>query len=164
MMQEANRLQIARQILRVLPSLMRVVSAEVRRTEFAVAPAHFGLLAMLSHGSRSLGELAEKQGVSLPTMSNSVSTLTERGWVARSQSKSDRRVLIVELTPLGKQIFDDIQVRLEKRVMELLAGLSKEQLDHMFDGVEILEGVLPVPEKVSRFTGVATEEVLDESH
>ena len=46
MAQEMTRQQIAHQILQVFLPLMRIVAAEVRRTEYMVAPAHFGLLAM----------------------------------------------------------------------------------------------------------------------
>jgi DNA-binding MarR family transcriptional regulator len=142
MTQEMTRQQIAHRILQVFPPLMRIVAAEVRRTDYAVAPAHFGLLAMLSYGSHNLGELAEKQGVSLPTMSNSVSTLVERGWITRHPSKTDRRVMIVELTPLGKQILADVQARVEERVMELLTDLSQSELEQLISSMEILDNVL----------------------
>ena len=143
MAQEMTRQQIAHQILQVFLPLMRIVAAEVRRTEYMVAPAHFGLLMKLNHGSCSLGELAEKLGVSLPTMSNSVSTLTERGWITRHPSKTDRRVMIVELTPLGGQILAEIQACAERRMMDMLAGLSQGELEHLIGSMEILDKVLP---------------------
>ena len=142
MVQEMTRQQIARQLLQVFLPLMRIVAAEVRRTDYAVAPAHFGLLVMLNHGSCSLGELAEKQGVSLPTMSNSVSILAERGWITRSPSKIDRRVMVVELTPLGGQILADIQACVEERMIGMLAGLSQSELEQLVGSMEILDDVL----------------------
>src|SRR3954447_7662434 len=89
----------ARDILEIVPLVMRTIAAELRAAGELPVPAHFGLLSMLSVQSRSLSEMAAHQGVSLPTMSNSVSTLVQRGWVRRGQS-ADRRVVIVELTPL----------------------------------------------------------------
>jgi DNA-binding MarR family transcriptional regulator len=142
MVQEMTRQQIAHRILQVFLPLMRIVAAEVRRTEYAVAPAHFGLLTMLNHGSCSLGELAEKLGVSLPTMSNSVSTLTERGWVTRRPSQTDRRVMVVELTPLGGQILADIQACVEERMISMLASLSQSELEQLIGSMEILDDVL----------------------
>jgi DNA-binding MarR family transcriptional regulator len=142
MAREMTRQQIARQILQVFLPLMRIIAAEVRRTEYAVAPAHFGLLVMLYHGSCSLGELAEKQGVSLPTMSNSVSTLVERGWITRRPSKTDRRVMVVELTPLGGQILADVQTCVEERVTGMLADLSQSELEQLTGSMEILGNVL----------------------
>ena len=93
-MSSATKQDVSSYILRIIPALMRMIAAEIRRVE-GIAPAQFGLLSMAQRCPRSLGELAEKQGVSLPTMSNSVSVLAERGWVTRLPSKSDRRVMIV---------------------------------------------------------------------
>jgi DNA-binding MarR family transcriptional regulator len=146
MTQETTRQQVAHQILQTFPLVMRIVAAEVRRTEHTVAPAHLGLLVMLGHCPRSLGELAEKQGVSLPTMSKSVSTLSERGWVTRVQSQSDRRVMIVELTSLGEQVLADVQARTERRVAEMLSELAPAELERLSTGVEVLKRVLPSPE------------------
>ena len=143
MVQEMTRQQIAHRMLHVFLPLMRIIATEIRSMEYAVAPAHFGLLTILNHGSCSLGELAEKLGVSLPTMSNSVSTLTERGWITRHPSKTDRRVMIVELTPLGRQILAEIQACAERRMMDMLAGLSQGELEHLIGSMEILDKVLP---------------------
>ena len=73
----------ARDILRVIPLVMRTVAAELRAAGELPAPAHFGLLSLLAaHPTpQTLTELAGRQGVSLPTMSNSISALVARGWV-----------------------------------------------------------------------------------
>ena len=65
---------------------MRTVAAELRAAGELPAPAHFGLLSMLASQSTALTltELAARQGVSLPTMSNTVSAMVGRGWVRRS--------------------------------------------------------------------------------
>ena len=143
MVQEMTRQQIAHRMLQVFLPLMRIIATEIRSMEYAVAPAHFGLLTILNHGSCSLGELAEKLGVSLPTISNSVSTLAERGWITRHPSQTDRRVMVVELTPLGGQILADIQACVEERVVDMLAGLSQSELDQLIGSMEILDNVLP---------------------
>src|SRR5213083_2698957 len=91
----------ARDVLEVIPLVMRTVAAELRAAGEMPAPAHFGLLTVLGDQPRTLTELALLQGVSLPTMSNSISTLVQRGWVKRSSPARDRRVVLIEATPLG---------------------------------------------------------------
>ena len=54
---------------------MRTVAAELRAAGEMPAPAHFGLLTILSAQPRTLTDLATLQGVSLPTMSNSISAM-----------------------------------------------------------------------------------------
>jgi len=166
MVDEMIREHAAHQILQVLPALKRILSTEVRRTENAMDPAHYGLLVRLSRCPHSLGELAERQGVSLATMSNSVSALAERGWVTRVPSRDDRRVMIVELTPRGAQVLSDVQLHIRQCLMDLLANLSPEQLDQVVAGVEILEGILPSsqPEGASRFSGAVREDGPQERH
>ena len=70
---------------------MRTVAAELRAAGEMPAPAHFGLLSMLSAQPRTLTELAALQGVSLPTMSNSISAMVERGWVRRTAPEGPAR-------------------------------------------------------------------------
>ena len=82
----------ARDILEIIPLVMRTVAAELRSAGELPAPAHFGLLSILSEQPRTLTELAALQGVSLPTMSNSISAMAERGWVRRAAPEKDRRV------------------------------------------------------------------------
>ena len=77
----------AREILEIIPLVMRTVAAELRSAGEMPAPAHFGLLSILAARPRMLTELASLQGVSLPTMSNSISAMVERGWVRRTSPK-----------------------------------------------------------------------------
>src|SRR5213083_2393059 len=92
----------ARDILEIVPLVMRTVAAELRAAGELPAPAHFGLLSILSERSRMLTELASIQGVSLPTISNSISAMAGRGWVRRAAPDGDRRVVIVEVTATGR--------------------------------------------------------------
>ena len=96
-----NRVQArdtAREILEIIPLVMRTVAAELRAAGEMPAPAHFGLLSLLSVRPRMLSDLASLQGVSLPTMSNSISAMVERGWVRREAPDGDRRVVMIDVT------------------------------------------------------------------
>ena len=94
--------ETAREILEIIPLVMRTVAAELRAAGEMPAPAHFGLLSILSVRPRMLTDLASIQGVSLPTMSNSISAMVERGWVRREAPDGDRRVVMIDVTPTGR--------------------------------------------------------------
>src|SRR5262249_57745112 len=83
--------ETARDILEIIPLVMRTVAAELRAAGELPAPAHFGLLSLLSARARSLTDLASLQGVSLPTMSSSISAMVERGWGQRTAPQDDGR-------------------------------------------------------------------------
>src|SRR5438093_2657876 len=114
----------AREILKIIPLVMRTVAAELRAAGELPAPAHFGLLTMLSAQPRTLTELAALQGVSLPTMSNSISAMVQHGWVKRTAPISDRRVLIIEVTANGRAALDRVGRAAETHLAEVLAPLD----------------------------------------
>src|ERR1700710_1091132 len=100
--------EAAREILEIIPLVMRTVAAELRAAGEMPAPAHFGLLSVLSVQSRMLTDLAALQGVSLPTMSNSISAMVERGWVRRAAPEGDRRVVMIDVTPTGRAALERV--------------------------------------------------------
>jgi DNA-binding MarR family transcriptional regulator len=132
---------VAREILRIVPLVMRTIAAEIRRSEHQVDPPHFRLLEMLAHCPCNLSELADRQIVSSATMSNTVTTLEERGWVKRTRDLHDRRVVRVELTPEGHRVLLAVHEQAEARLAELLASLSPEEYDSLLAGLVVLRGV-----------------------
>jgi len=130
-----------RQVLGVVPTVMRTLASELRRTEYTPAPVHFRLLAILAERPRNLSELAQKQAVSLPTMSSSISTLVERGWVKRVRDPQDHRMVLIELSTAGRAVLNEIRGEIEVRVMELLASLSPNECDQLLAGLAILGGI-----------------------
>jgi DNA-binding MarR family transcriptional regulator len=131
----------AREILKIIPLVMRTVAAELRSAGDMPAPAHFGLLTMLGQQPRTLTELAVLQGVSLPTMSNSVSTLVQRGWVKRSSPARDRRVVLIEVTPLGKATVERVGKAAEAHLAELLGGVDPASRRRLRAGLAVLRKV-----------------------
>src|SRR3954447_9695429 len=116
--------ETARDILEIIPLVMRTVAAELRAAGELSAPAHFGLLSMLSERPRMLTELASLQGVSLPTMSSSISTMVERGWVRRMAPVEDRRVVLIEVATAGRAALDRVARSAEMHLADVLAPLD----------------------------------------
>jgi DNA-binding MarR family transcriptional regulator len=135
----------AREILKIVPLVMRTVAAELRANGELPAPAHFGLLTILARHPRTLTELAMLQGVSLPTMSNSISRLVERGWVRRVFPARDRRVVIVEATALGKATVKRVGRAAEAHLAEKLSGLEAESVVRLHAGLAVLRRVFAEP-------------------
>jgi DNA-binding MarR family transcriptional regulator len=132
----------ARDILEIVPLVMRTVAAELRAAGELPAPAHFGLLSILSERSRMLTELAAIQGVSLPTMSNSISAMVDRGWVRRtSPPEGDRRVVIIEVTATGRAALDRVARAAEAHLSEVLVSLDAPSRRRLQAGLGILRRV-----------------------
>jgi len=119
--------------------VMRGLASEFRKNELSLASGHFGILMCLSQqGPLNLSDLAERLEVSLPTMSNSVSTLAGRGWVARQRDPGDRRVALVTLTEEGRQVLRKIGIQAQKHVSRSLVYLSEEECRQLLVGLRRL--------------------------
>jgi DNA-binding MarR family transcriptional regulator len=133
--------ETARELLEIVPLVMRTVAAQLRAAGEMPAPAHFGLLSILNERPRMLTELASIQGVSLPTMSNSISAMVERGWVRRTAPESDRRVVILEATVAGRAALERVARAAETHLAELLGPLDAPSRRRLHAGLAVLRQV-----------------------
>jgi len=141
----------AREILEIIPLVMRTVAAELRAAGEMPAPAHFGLLSILSVRPRMLSDLASLQGVSLPTMSNSISAMVERGWVRREAPDGDRRVVMIDVTPTGRAALERVSRAAEAHLADVLAPLDLPARRRLVGGLGVLRKVFAAaPSSVSR--------------
>src|SRR6476619_1922363 len=141
----------ARDVLEIVPLVMRTVAAELRAAGELPAPAHFGLLSVLSVRPRMLTDLASLQGVSLPTMSSSISAMVERGWVKRTAPEEDRRVVIIEVTATGRAALERVSRAAETHLADVLAPLDVTARRRLLGGLGVLRKVFAVaPGQTSR--------------
>jgi DNA-binding MarR family transcriptional regulator len=134
--------ETARDILQIIPAVMRTVAAQLRSAGEMPAPAHFGLLSILCERPRMLTELAGLQGVSLPTMSNSISAMEERGWVRRTApAEHDRRVAMIEVTATGRAALDRVARAAEAHLAEMLAPVDVTSRRRLHNGLGVLRKI-----------------------
>ena len=151
-MSTAQSRDTARALLEIMPLVMRAVAAELRAGGEMPTPAHFGLLIKLREHPRTLTELAAHWGVSLPTTSNSITTLVERGWVRRTSPAKDRRVAIIEVTAAGRSVLERVGRAAEAHLAEVLAPLDRTSQRRLQNGLAVLRRVFapPPPTSASR--------------
>jgi len=133
--------ETARELLEIMPLVMRAVAAELRAGGEMPAPAHFGLLMKLREQPRTLTELATHWGVSLPTTSNSVTALVQHGWVRRNAPGKDRRVAVIEVTPAGRAALERVGRAAEAHLAEVLAPLDQTSRRRLRAGLAVLRNV-----------------------
>lgn len=155
---DSNRQQIAVSILQIIPSVMRLLAAELRQSNSPLLPPQLGVFTLLAEKSRNLSELAEQHAVSLPTMSSTVSKLVKAGWVERQRSIEDRRVVMFALTPEGQAIFQQIGEQMVSQLAEQLKTIPHADLISLENGLSILKTVF-IPFEIEN-----SPEMLDQSH
>lgn len=88
-----------------------------------ISDAHFAVLANLkSHGRLAIGELAQRERVSAPSMSSTVDALAEAGLVVRVPSEEDRRRVYIDITDAGTEI---VSATVQKRDAALADALAE---------------------------------------
>lgn len=100
---------------------------------------HLGVLAALeADGPLSMTKLAEAMGVSVASATGIVTRMEKRGVVSRRHSADDRRVVLVELTKAGAKVTRVMEKQRNRRLRQLLDGLSDEELSSFLYGLRAL--------------------------
>ncbi|MCP5095366.1 MAG: MarR family transcriptional regulator [Chloroflexi bacterium] len=131
--------EVAQEIFITMPFLMKVISAELRQANSSLGITHLAVLNILMEKPCNLSELAEFNAVSLPTMSGTVSKLVRDGFVHRTRSKTDRRMIVVEITVDGQKLIEKLGEQLISRVADLLSGNSNSELGEIKSGLGHLQ-------------------------
>ena len=80
------------------------------------------------HGELPMSRLAEMLDVSLSAATGLVDRVEERGFVERLRVPTDRRVVLVRITPAGSRMLDDVEVLREGIIGRVLDELDEAQL------------------------------------
>ena len=112
-----------------------------------IKPRQFAVLRYLSEaGSATVGEVQEHIYLSPSATSTLVARLEEAGYVTRTRSKNDNRVVIVELTPAGRDLAENTPLTglslLRRRLKTLPAHrlqLIDEALAEIMELMEVTE-------------------------
>jgi DNA-binding MarR family transcriptional regulator len=94
----------------------------------------------------ALTALAAIEQVAQPTMSRIIRSLAAVGAVHRSGTLADKRVLLVEISPTGRQIFEQARERRLKLVRQIVLQLEPDALLALTKAVDALAQVLARPD------------------
>jgi DNA-binding MarR family transcriptional regulator len=137
--------EAARLFIEVIPAVMQTAASQMRRGEHPMPPAHFRTLMILAHADDlTLTDLAQKQHVSLPTMSNTISVMVEHGLVERLADENDRRRAELRLTAKGSAAVRAMRESVEQLLADRMSGLSAEDVKKLEDGLGVLREVFGV--------------------
>ncbi|GAA3758286.1 hypothetical protein GCM10022240_08790 [Microbacterium kribbense] len=104
--------------------------------------AQFAVLATLKgHGPHTLGELAEREHVTAPSMNRTVNCLEEPGFVTRTPDESDRRKVIIDITPAGRTLVTETVRRRDLWLAAVVADLSPAQRKTLADAAALMSEV-----------------------
>jgi DNA-binding MarR family transcriptional regulator len=135
----AMRISISR-----LARRLRVERLGLGGTEMVLSDIQLAALAALDrHEAMSPGELADHEKVQPPSMTRVLAVLEERNLVQRAPHPTDRRQVILTVTPDGRALVNRVRRRREAWLAQRLQELTPEER-------AILEQAAPILEKLSQ--------------
>jgi DNA-binding MarR family transcriptional regulator len=118
------------------------MSAALRASdaELGLSPSRSSTLATLRYaGPLRLGELARREGVSQPTMTQSVQAMEAAGLVARGPAEGDGRGCVVSITPGGRALVRRARARKVAWVRAALDRVGDDGAAALLAAVEALD-------------------------
>ena len=94
------------------------------------------------HGEMPMSRLAEMLDVSLSNGTGLIDRVEERGFVERTRIPTDRRMVMVRLTPAGRQMLDEIETVREQVLRRVLDRLDPTQLTGVAKAMADLRGAV----------------------
>jgi DNA-binding MarR family transcriptional regulator len=100
------------------------------------------LVSIENHGPLRLGELAQREAVTAPTMSRVLAVLTRRGLIVRTIDARDARSSRVALSPAGTRVLAEVRSRRAALLDARLARLSPQQREALIAALPALEALV----------------------
>src|SRR5215469_12257939 len=135
----AMRISISR-----LARRLRVERLGLGGTETVLSDIQLAALAALErHQEMTPGELAEHEKVQPPSMTRVIAVLEERKLVQRTAHPTDRRQVVLTVTPDGRALVNRVRRRKEAWLAQRMQELSPEE-------IATLRAAAPILEKLSQ--------------
>ena len=110
------------------------------RTETSLSLGQLAALGTLDrHGPLTPGELAAHERVQPPSMTRIVAALEAAGLVTRTDHPTDRRQVLVAVSPQGRTMLRDDRRRRDEWLAQRMRGLTPEELQTLHDAAAILD-------------------------
>ena len=100
---------------------------------------HFHILALLeAEGPTPMSRLADQLGVAFSNLTGIVSRMEERGIVERVHDAEDRRVVLAQLTPVGREVVLKVEATRLEHMRQLVGALTADEQQTVLGALKTL--------------------------
>lgn len=124
-----NQKVLSAAIASVIPEIIRGVQFDFFASRTITQTQFMMLLAIRSYGTCTMGGLARKMKVSMPTVTGIADRLVKMGYIRRFASSKDRRQVEVAATARGEKFVREFQSVIAERWARVLAPFSKKEME-----------------------------------
>lgn len=131
-------LALWRQLLSMNRALKHTLHVMHRNTD--VSHSGMAVLSRLEHdGKMRMNDIADFLGITLGSATSTVDKLEIAGYVARSRTTEDRRVIYVQLTERGVKALDDIRELFSREAQYIFGDLAVSDIEALTEAAKTLE-------------------------
>lgn len=119
-------------LARAFSSFSKKSSEKIK--SFGLTQPQFAVIEVLGHlGPLKVGEICSKMLVSGGNMTLVLDNIEKLGYLERIPSKEDRRAINVQLTPRGRELFEEIFKSHAEHITNLMSVLSADEQKQLGD-------------------------------
>jgi DNA-binding MarR family transcriptional regulator len=129
---DRNELRAWFRLLLIHKTLSRKISTRFR-SEFKISTARFDTLAQLhaAGGEMTMGELSEQLMVTSGNVTGVIDGMAAENLVKRRPHETDRRSVVIAMTPAGRTLFGKVRAALSKWMGEAMEDMSDAELGQL---------------------------------
>ncbi len=135
---------------RELVDRMRSLYRELEQLTGAPIGLHRALVCIGDEPGLTASRLAARLGMRRPAVSQTLKSLTLRGWIERRRSDLDQRAVQIHPTAAGRQVLRATAGRATFTLQRAVCQLPQGQLEQLAGSVELLLGLLPASGPASK--------------
>lgn len=110
-----------------------------QRSVQTMTDGQFAVLVNLHlHGSHTLSALAERDGITAPSMNRTINCLEELGYVSRVTDPVDRRRVSIAITDEGHRVVTETVEQRDSWLARILSGLDDDDRRTLHQAAEII--------------------------
>lgn len=138
--------QLNEVLVRVFNHALKIEENSLIREEFKeISMNDMHIIDAIGDGNpKNMSSIAKIVGVTVGTLTIAMNNLVKKGYVIRTRSEADRRVVLISLTEKGKKAFKCHQVFHLEMIKAMREGLSDEQCLVLMQAMKNLKDYLQI--------------------
>ncbi len=124
--------------LRKTDYIIRLKGREILKDFNITGPQFTALQILIGKGELTIGELSRKTSLACSTITDLIDRMEKNKLVVRKKDEKDKRVVRIEVLPLGYEIVDKVVGKRREFLGEKLEGFEEEEMKFLSESLESL--------------------------
>ena len=120
-----------RLLVQLFNDILHIEEKAMKNTKFtnlSITEIHT-IDAIGKEGNRTMGEIAHDLRITVGTLTTAINRLIKKGYVERKRIEEDRRVVLVNLTEIGEEVFNAHSIFHKEMIDAILEAFKGEDLE-----------------------------------